>query len=308
MINTKGFASMKKTFLQQPYPYKIEEGKKELRSTRYRTFFFLSAGILFIFVARTLLAVHFPVPRMNDLFTAFTLAGSFIVLLAGFVQIKTSDWIIGIGAGLLVGVTMSYATLFTPYDFFGVVRGHLAQAWVRGVSVFIAMLAGLAIMRQGGAVQVSLAQGKLRKTFMSIVIGLAVGAPLAILNVFALQFTQGQPITWQSPFAALSDALQPALVEELVYRFAFLGLMWMMMRRSIPQSAGWLAGLLALFSHNFMHFDDLWLQAPLTALGMGLVMALIWGLPPTILALRRDLESAIAFHWIQDAARFLAGF
>ncbi len=142
---------MKKTFLHPPYGYKIEEEKKEFRATRYRTFFFLSAGILFMFVARTLLSVHFPVPRMNDLFTAFTLAGSFIVLLAGFVQIKTSDWIIAMGAGLLVGVTMYYATLFTPYDLFGVVRGHLTQAWARGLSVFIAMLAGLAIMRQGGA-------------------------------------------------------------------------------------------------------------------------------------------------------------
>jgi hypothetical protein len=29
---------------------------------------------------------------------------------------------------------------------------------------------------------------------------------------------------------------------------------------------------------------------------------------PLILARRRGLESAVAFHWIQDAARFLAGF
>jgi hypothetical protein len=157
-------------------------------------------------------------------------------------------------------------------------------------------------------VRVSLALGDLRKTFLNLVIGLAVGAPFAILNVFALQFTQGQPLTWQNPLAALSDAIQPAFVEEVVYRFAFLGLMWMLIRRSMPQSAGWLAGLLALFVHTFMHFDDLWLQAPLVALGMGLMMALIWGLPLTILALRRDLESAIAFHWIQDAARFLTGF
>jgi hypothetical protein len=65
-------------------------------SPRYSAFFCLSAGILFIFVARTLPAVHFPVPPMNDLFTAFTLAGSLIVLLGEFVQLKTSDWIIGI--------------------------------------------------------------------------------------------------------------------------------------------------------------------------------------------------------------------
>ncbi len=57
-----------------------------------------------------------------------------------------------------------------------------------------------------------------------------------------------------------------------------------------------------------MTLDDLFLQAPLVALGMGAVLALFWGLPPLILARRRGLESAIAFHWLQDAARFLAGF
>jgi hypothetical protein len=41
---------------------------------------------------------------------------------------------------------------------------------------------------------------------------------------------------------------------------------------------------------------------------MGLVVLIFWGLPPTLLARYRSLEAAIAFHWIQDAARFLAGF
>ena len=286
----------------------IDRVPKNFLSARYSTFFYLSAGILSLFVVRTLLAMHFPVPRMNDLFTLITLAGSLVLLLSGYGRITTLDWFIALGTGLFVGVTMNYATLFNPYDFWGMVQSNAGQAWVRGVSVFVAMLGGLAIMRHGGPVQVSLAQGDLRKPWMSLLIGLVVGTPLAILNVFALQLTQGQPVAWQSPLAALSDAFQPALVEEVVYRFAFLGLLWVLIRRSRPQPAGWMAGLLALFAHNFMHFDDLWLQAPLTALGMGLVMALIWGLPPTILALRRDLESAIAFHWIQDVARFLAGF
>jgi hypothetical protein len=281
---------------------------KNFVSARYSTFVYLLAGILFLFGARTLLAIRFPMPRTNDLFTVITLAGSLVTLLSRYDQITTLDWLIGLGTGLFVGVTMNYATLFNPYDFWGIVQSNSGQALVRGSAVVIAMLGGRAIMRHGGPVQVSLAQGDLRKTFMSLVIGLAAGAPLAILNVFALQLTQGQPILWQSPLAALLDAFQPALVEEVIYRFAFLGLMWILIQRSMPGSAGWLAGLLALFAHNFMHFDDLWLQAPFTALGMGLVMALIWGLPPTILALRRDLESAIAFHWIQDVARFLAGF
>lgn len=60
--------------------------------------------------------------------------------------------------------------------------------------------------------------------------------------------------------------------------------------------------------HNYSHFDDLFIQSPWAALGMGAVLALVWGVPPLILARRRGLESAIAFHWIQDVARFLAGF
>lgn len=285
-----------------------EMKQRDLMSTRYNTFFYLSAGILFIFVSRTLLAVRFPMPRLNDIFTVLTVAGSLVILFTRFGQLKTSDWVVGVGTGLLVGVTMYYATLFTPYDFLGIVQGNVAQALARGVCTVVAMMGGLAIMRQGGCVQVRSAHRDIRKTFASILIGLAVGLPLAILNVFALQFTQGQSFTWQNPLAALSDAIQPAFVEEIIYRFAFLGLIWMVLQKSMPQSANWQAGLLALFVHNFMHFDDLWFEAPLVALGMGAVMALIWGLPPTILALRRDLESAIAFHWIQDVARFLTGF
>ena len=71
---------------------------------------------------------------------------------------------------------------------------------------------------------------------------------------------------------------------------------------------GSLAGLLAMLAHNFSHFDDLFIQSPLMALGMGAVLALIWGVPPLLLARRHGLESAIAFHWIQDVARFLSGF
>lgn len=137
---------------------------------------------------------------------------------------------------------------------------------------------------------------------------MAVGLPLAVLNVFALQFTQARTISWQSPLSALLDALQPGVVEKVIYRFALWGLLWRMLRNALPERAVWPAGLLAMLAHNYSHFDDLFLRSPLAALGMGAVLALFWGLPPLILARRRGLESAIVFHWIQDAARFLAGF
>lgn len=276
--------------------------------SQYRPLFILTAGLLFVFIARSVLAAYFPLPRLNDLFTVLTIAGGLVVLLANWRLVQGLDGAIALGTGTLVGVTMYFSTLFTPYDFWGVISGNLGQALVRGGCTALAMGSGLIIMRLGGPVQVRLVRGEYGKVLLSLGLGLITGLPLAVLNVFALQLTQGRAIVWQSLPAALMDALQPAVVEEIIYRFAFLGLLWMVLKRSMPRQAVWLASILALLVHNFMHFDDLWLQAPLTALGMGLVMALVWGLPPTLLALRRDLESAVAFHWIQDAARFWAGF
>jgi hypothetical protein len=143
---------------------------------------------------------------------------------------------------------------------------------------------------------------------MGLFVGLAAGLPLAILNVFALQFSQGQPIDWQNPLAAVLDALQPGIVEEVLYRFAIWGLLWLALRKSMPERAVWASGILATLVHAYIHMDESFLQAPLVALGMGFVMALIWGLPLLILARRRGLESAVIFHWAQDVARFLAGF
>jgi hypothetical protein len=137
---------------------------------------------------------------------------------------------------------------------------------------------------------------------------LLVGLPLAIVNVIALQFTEGQIIAWQNPLAALLDALQPGIVEEVIYRFALWGLLWLVLRNPIPGRSVFLSGLLATLIHTFQHFDVLFVQSPLAAFGIGLGMTLIWGLPSFFLAWRRGLESAKTFHWIQDVTRFLVGF
>ncbi len=276
--------------------------------SHYGMFLLLVMGIIAVFVVRTALAVSGDPPRLNDLFTVITLAGSLVIWIVGYRSLHRSDWIVAVSLGAGIGVTMSFATLFSPYPFLGIVRDNLGQGLVRGFCTTVAVLGGLVIMRQGGPVQFRIANCEWRKLVSSLALGLAVGVPLAVLNIFALQLTRGKPIIWQFPPAAMLDALQPGIVEEVIYRFAFLGLLWLAMRKQLPNQAVWLSGMLALLVQNYMHFDDLFLQAPLVALGMGLILALLWGLPTTILALRRDMEAATAFHWIQDAARFLAGF
>lgn len=268
----------------------------------------LIAAILAIFVARAWLASALPVPRTFEIFDALTVAGALFVLSKGYRSLRRGDWITALALGAVIGVGMMFATLFSPYPFFGIVKSPMGQALIRGTFTTLAALGGLVVMRQGGPVQVHAANGDWRNAGRGILLGLVVGLPLAVLNVFALQFTQRQPINWQSPVAALLDALQPGVVEEVVYRFALWGLLWLVLRNTLPKQAVWLAGLLAMLVHNYSHFDDLFIQSPLAALGMGAALALLWGLPPLLLARRRGLESAIAFHWIQDVARFLAGF
>jgi hypothetical protein len=264
--------------------------------------------ILVIFVLRTALTARVDLPRLDDLFTIITLAGSLTVVILNFQSLQRSDWLVALGLGAAVALGMSIATLFTPYPFLGIFRDKNVQAIIRGLSSAIAILGGIVIMRLGGPVQFLIVNHDWKKSTASFAFGLLVGAPLAILNVYALRLTQGQGFEWQNPFAAILDAWQPAIVEEINYRFAFLGLIWLTLRKPLPDQARWLAGFLALLVHNYSHFDDLFLQDPLLALGMGLVLAIGWGLPLTVLAFRRGIESAIAFHWIQDAARFLVGF
>jgi hypothetical protein len=273
-----------------------------------KAFILLVVGILAIFVGRTLLVAGTNAPLLSDIVTGLVALGALGVCVTGLRHLRPGDGLAALGLGALVGVGMRFATLFSAYPFFGLVRDSTGQAFVRGALTFSAAVGGLVIMRQGGPVPLAVANGEWRRSGRDALFGLAVGLPLAALNVVALQMRQGQAVVWQPPLAAMLDALQPGVVEEVVYRFALWGLLWLMLRRSLPQRAVSAAGLLALLMHTYVHFDALLAEAPLVALGMGLVMSLLWGLPLALLAHRRSLEAAIAFHWIQDVARFVAGF
>jgi hypothetical protein len=275
---------------------------------KYTTLYLIIAALTAIFFMRTLLAPIVNMPRSFEIYDTLTVVGSLFVLLKGYRGLQQGDWTIALILGIVIGVEMKFTSLFSPYPFFGIVKANTGQAILRGAFTTIASLGGLAIMRQGGPVSFPLADGDWRRTRRSVLLGLGVGLPLAVINVFALQATQGHSIDWQSPLAALADAIQPAIVEEVVYRYALWGLLWLVLRPSLSEQSAWISGLLAMLVHNYSHFDDLFLQSPLAALGMGAVLALFWGLPPLLLARRKGLESAIAFHWIQDAARFFAGF
>lgn len=268
----------------------------------------LLASVLVLFPGRALLAASFSMPRSFEIFDTLIIAGSIGMIARNHTMLYGRDWLIALVLGLVIGTGMLMATLFSPYPFLGVVKSIQAQAVLRGSCTALATLGGLVVMRKGGPVALHLASGERQRGGWGALRGLLVGLPLALGNVLALQITESQPIQWQSPLAAMLDALQPSVVEECIYRFALWGLLWLLLRRHLAERAVWLTGGLVMLVHSYAHVDDLWLQSPVVALGMGAVLALVWGVAPCILARRVGLEAAVAFHWIQDVGRFVAGF
>ena len=275
---------------------------------KYFSIFIVSAGILTIFIGRAMLANITKMPHSFEIFDVITVIGSAVIVWQSRQNLRRSDLGLSLTFSILIGIGMQFATLYTPYPFFGIVGTNTGHAIIRSGFTLIAIMGGLVIMRQGGPVGFPLANGDRELALKNTLLGLGIGLPLALVNVFALQATQGQSMQWQNPLAALVDALQPGFVEEVIYRYALWGLLWLILHSSLPDQAAWISGILAMLVHNYSHFDDLFIQSPLVALGIGAGLALVWGLPPMILARRRGLEAALSFHWIQDAARFITGY
>lgn len=277
------------------------------RSARWLVLGAITAALVAVFVARTAVAHSGNPPRLFDLFNVLTVAGAGAIALAGRRLLQRRDWLVAAAAGLLIAATMPLTTLFNPYPFWGIAGSRIAQGVIRGVFVGVAALGGLAIMRRGGPVLVSAAGRGAGDAAKSLIFGAVLGIPLAVANMYANAWTQSRAFAWQSVPAAALDALQPALFEEVVYRLAFLGLLWLALKPFWGAKAVWLAGALSLLVHTYAHYDELFVSQPIVALIMGAALAVIWGMPMTVLAVRRDLESAIGFHWVQDALRFWAG-
>lgn len=291
----------------QPIPFTQSSGYAPHSARRWLALFTLIGAIVAVFVGRTVLANSFRMPRLFEIFDILTVAASLVIVIRGRGELRATDWISSVGIGIGLGILVPFATLFNPYPFLDRFDNPLLHAVIRGGFAGVALLGGIVIMRWGGPVQLCLARGEWRKAVASLLFGAIIGIPLAILNLIANSWTQAQPIVWQNPLAASLDALQPAVLEEAIYRFALLGLIWLFLRHAFPKQAVWIAGLLVILVHSYGHFSELFVQAPIAALGMGALLGLVWGVPLTILACRRDLESAIGFHWTQDALRFWGG-
>ena len=248
-----------------------------------------------------------PVPQLFQVFDTIVLLASVAVVVRGFRRLGRADAWLALAVGATLGGLVPSTGFFPLLAWTVPGAADALIALLHGTGVAIALLAGVVVMRRRGPVRLHAARGAWMASLAGLGIGAAIGLPLASINAYANTLVQGRPYAWQSSAFPLLEALEPGLVEEIVYRFALLGIVWLLLQPTWGHRAGWLAGVVALLVHTFAHNGELLLNDPITYLAFGSVLAMVWGVPLTLLALRRDLESAAGFHWVQDAARFLGG-
>lgn len=226
---------------------------------------------------------------------ALTLAALLILILRRQ-SIPTRVLLLGWTLGMISGISHS---LHNP---------DLSGSLKEGLGVWICLVAGVALFRDSRHAVVPVFQGSWARVGHSMFIGLILAIPLAVFNNFYFYMNSGS-IQFTNGFYSAVEALSPAIHEEIIFRFFILALVSDMLKETPRSRWTTVAALvLAVVPHSLNHLPDLFLQNPIMALVLLIATSLLFGLPIAMLQVRRNLESAIAFHWFIDFARFLFGF
>lgn len=177
-----------------------------------------------------------------------------------------------------------------------------------GFGVWVCFLGGLALFKNLEAPVVSAFQLPLSKISISLLIGIAAAVPLAVVNNLYFYLNAGH-VQLQNIFFSAFAALSPGIHEEIIFRYFVLAMCFSLFKPGKPSRLGIVASIfLAVVPHSLNHLPDLFLQSPWMGVFMLTATSLLFGLPMALLQLKRNLETAITFHWFVDFMRFLFGF
>lgn len=184
----------------------------------------------------------------------------------------------------------------------------LTDALQEGLIVFVTFLAGSAIFQRVNGQTIAALQNGTANVILSILFGIMVAIPFAVINNLFFYFNSGH-VTFRDGFVSALLALSPGISEEIIFRYFVVALCSQWLQNESKQRLGFFAAvLLAVVPHSLNHLPDLFITNPATALFMLAATCLLFGLPMAVLQVKKNLESAIAFHWFIDFARFLFGY
>ncbi len=219
-----------------------------------------------------------------------------LILIVRRQNIPTGVLLLGLTLGTISGISHS---LHSP---------DLSGSLKEGLGVWICLVAGAALFKDIRLDVVPALQSSWAHVARSMLIGVVLAIPLAVFNNLYFYMNSGS-IQFTSWFSSAVEALSPAIHEEIIFRFFILALVYDMLKETPRSPWTTVAALvLAVVPHSLNHLPDLFLQNPSMAVVLLVATSLLFGLPMALLQIRRNLESAIAFHWFIDFARFLFGF
>ncbi len=179
------------------------------------------------------------------------------------------------------------------------------QGLITSVGAGLMAVAGVLLLDHTRLTHVRLLEGDYLAAGKSFLWGCVLAVPPALLN--ALSMRQASP----SEFDLMFDrwwkafyALQPGILEEVWARLLLTTLLYALLRplnAQHPRRAVVGALLMAALIHGLAHFPTS-LTSPMEAI----YVTLMYGIPLALVYVKRDLETAMAYHFFIDFARFTA--
>lgn len=205
---------------------------------------------------------------------------------------------------VLIGLVLGLVSGLSHY-------AHDPSVWWnlwQGLSTWACFLGGVLLFREHQAPRVAAFEAPPAQVGRSLLLGIALATPLAIVNNLYFYVTSGT-IAFQNPLVSAWEAVSPGVHEEVIFRFFVLALCLTLLRSTTARRpAMMVAVFLAVVPHSLNHLPDLFLEQPVSGVILLVATSLLFGLPMALLQLRRNLETAIGFHWFIDAIRFLSGY
>lgn len=206
--------------------------------------------------------------------------------------------VMGVGLALAVVSAASHA-LHDP---------SLAWSLQEGFAVWLCFVAGALLFERQAAGAVRAFERPPARLAASVLLGCLFSLPLAVVNNLYFYLNAGT-VEFQNVFRSAFAALSPAIHEEVIFRYFVLAVVFHLLGPGAARGPALVAALaLAVVPHSLNHLPELFLENPSLGLVMLAATSLLFGLPMAWLQVRRNLETAVAFHWFIDFARFWFGY
>lgn len=189
------------------------------------------------------------------------------------------------------------------------IRNHSSVDTVQeGIIVILTFLGASALLRGQQNPTISAFRDGPAGLVRAALFGIGIAIPFAFLNNAFFYLGAGR-VQIANPIGSAWMALSPGISEEIIFRFFVISLCVQLLRGGTSRKWAVAAGMfLGIVPHSLNHLPDLFLLNPGQAVFMLVATCLLFGLPMALLQLKRNLETAIAFHWFIDFTRFVLGF